>query len=62
MNKLVNEKAIRETLEVTILKNGQPNLSLNGGHKHLYIQPSCKFLIGEVQGDAGLDGRTARHL
>ena len=35
MNKLVNEKAIRETLEVTILKNGQPNLSLNGGPQAL---------------------------
>ena len=28
MNQLINEKATRETLEVTILKNGQPDSSL----------------------------------
>ena len=39
MNKLINEKAIRERLEVTILKSGQPDWSLHGDHKHLYIQP-----------------------
>ena len=39
MNKLINEKVIRKTLEVTILKNGQPDLSLHGDHKHLYIHP-----------------------
>ena len=28
MNKLINEKVIRETLEVTIFKNGQSGLEL----------------------------------
>ena len=62
MNKLINEKVIRRTLEVTILKNGEPDLSLYGDHKHLHIQPSCKIIIGEVQGEADLDGREAHHL
>ena len=38
MTKLINEKVIRKTLEVTILKNGQSDLSLYGDHKHLSIQ------------------------
>ena len=58
MNKMINEKV----MEVTILKNGQLDLSLYGDHKHLYIQPSCKFTIGGVQGDADLDEREAHHL
>ena len=43
MNKLIIEKVIRKTLEVTILKNGQLDLSLFGEQ---YIQPSCKFSLG----------------
>ena len=35
MNKLINEKVIRKTLMVTILKNGQPDLSVYGDLKHL---------------------------
>ena len=62
MNKLINEKVIRKKLEVTIFQNGQLDLSLYGDHKHLYIQPSCKFIIGGVQGDADLDGREIHHL
>ena len=57
MNKLINEKVTRKTLELAILKNGQPDLSFCGDHKHLYIQPSCKFIIGGVQSDTDLDGR-----
>ena len=48
MNKLINENVIRKTLGVIILKHGQPDLSLYGDHDHLYIQPSCKFIIGGV--------------
>ena len=57
MNKLIEEKVIRKTLEEIILKNGQPALTLYGDHTHLYIQPSGKFIIGGPQGDAGLTGR-----
>ena len=63
MNKLINEKVgEQKTLEVTMLKNGQPDFSLYGDHEHSYIQPSCKFITGEVQGDADLNGREAHHL
>ena len=62
MNEFINEKVIRKTLEVTILKDGQPDLSLEGDHGDLYIQPSRKFIIAGVQGDADLDGRDAHHL
>ena len=61
MNKLINEKVIRKTLEVTILKSGQPDLSLYGDHKHSCIQSPCHFIIGGVEGDADLDGREAHH-
>ena len=44
MNKLVNEKVIRKTLEVTILKNGQPDLSLYGDQ----ISRDVKLIISEV--------------
>merc|ERR1712113_155133 len=57
MNKLIEERVIRRTLEEIILKNGQPALTLYGGHTHLYINPSGKFIIGGPQGDAGLTGR-----
>jgi len=57
MNKLIEEKVIRRTLEEIILKNGQPALTLYGSHTHLYINPSGKFIIGGPQGDAGLTGR-----
>ena len=46
MNKLIEEKVIRVTLEETILKNGQPALTLyDTTTKHLYIQPSVFFLF-----------------
>jgi len=57
MNKLIEEKVIRRTLQSITLKNGQPALTLYGDHTHLYINPSGKFIIGGPQGDAGLTGR-----
>merc|ERR1712080_185034 len=57
MNKLIEERVIRKTLEEIVLKNGQPALSLFGDHTHLHINPSGKFIIGGPQGDAGLTGR-----
>jgi len=57
MNRLIEERVIRRTLEEIILKNGQPALTLYGSHTHLHINPSGKFIIGGPQGDAGLTGR-----
>merc|ERR1712087_1097298 len=57
MNKLIEEKVIKKTLEEIILKNGKPALTLFGAHTHLHINPSGKFIIGGPQGDAGLTGR-----
>ncbi|CAE8625618.1 unnamed protein product [Polarella glacialis] len=57
MNKEIEEKVIRRTLQNITLKNGQPALSLYGSHTHLHINPSGKFIIGGPQGDAGLTGR-----
>jgi len=58
MNKLIEEKVIRKTLEEIILKNGQPAVTLYDTNTvHLYINPSGKFIIGGPQGDAGLTGR-----
>merc|ERR1719444_447540 len=57
MNKLIEEKVVRRTLQEIILKNGQPALTLYGDHTHNYINPSGKFIIGGPQGDAGLTGR-----
>jgi len=57
MNKLIEEKVIRRTLQEIILKNGKPSLTLYGDHTHLHINPSGKFIIGGPQGDAGLTGR-----
>jgi len=57
MNKEIEEKVIRRTLQNITLKNGQPALTLYGSHTHLHINPSGKFIIGGPQGDAGLTGR-----
>merc|ERR1712080_7729 len=57
MNKLIEERVIRKTLEEIVLKNGETALTLYGEHTHLYINPSGKFIIGGPQGDAGLAGR-----
>jgi len=57
MNRLIVEEVVKETLKETILKNGQPALTLYGDHTHLHINPSGKFIIGGPQGDAGLTGR-----
>jgi len=57
MNKLIEEKVVRRTLQEIILKNGKPAISLYGDHTHNYINPSGKFIIGGPQGDAGLTGR-----
>jgi S-adenosylmethionine synthetase len=57
MNKDIEEKVIKRTLQEIKLKNGQPALSLYGSHTHLHINPSGKFIIGGPQGDAGLTGR-----
>jgi len=57
MNKEIEEKVIKRTLQSIKLKNGQPAISLYGSHTHLHINPSGKFIIGGPQGDAGLTGR-----
>jgi len=57
MNKLIEEKVIKKTLEEIVLKNGKPAITLYGSHTHLHINPSGKFIIGGPQGDAGLTGR-----
>merc|ERR1712228_662216 len=57
MNKLIEEKVIKRTLEEIKLKSGKPALTLFGDHTHLHINPSGKFIIGGPQGDAGLTGR-----
>jgi len=57
MNKLIEERVIKKTLEEIKLKNGEPALTLYGEHTHLHINPSGKFIIGGPQGDAGLTGR-----
>merc|ERR1711976_1049586 len=57
MNKLIEEKVVKKTLEEIKLKNGKTAVSLYGDHTHLYINPSGKFIIGGPQGDAGLTGR-----
>merc|ERR1711945_2496 len=58
MNKLIEEKVIRKTLEEIILKNGSTAMTLyDTTTTHLHINPSGKFIIGGPQGDAGLTGR-----
>merc|ERR1711968_282879 len=57
MNKLIEEKVIKKTLEEIILKNGKPAVTLYGDHTHLHINPSGKFTIGGPEGDGGLTGR-----
>jgi len=57
MNRLIEERVIRTTLEEIRLKNGDAALTLYGPHTHLHINPSGKFIIGGPQGDAGLTGR-----
>jgi len=57
MNKEIEEKVIKRTLQSIKLKNGQQAISLYGAHTHLHINPSGKFIIGGPQGDAGLTGR-----
>ncbi|OLQ11332.1 S-adenosylmethionine synthase 2 [Symbiodinium microadriaticum] len=57
MNKEIEEKVIKRTLQSIKLKSGQPAISLYGSHTHLHINPSGKFIIGGPQGDAGLTGR-----
>merc|ERR1711990_745216 len=57
MNKEIEEKAIKRTLQNIKLKNGQAAITLYGSHTHLHINPSGKFIIGGPQGDAGLTGR-----
>merc|ERR1712176_355521 len=57
MNKLIEERVVKETLRSIILKNGKQAITLYGSHTHNYINPSGKFIIGGPQGDAGLTGR-----
>merc|ERR1712154_423047 len=57
MNKEIEEKVIKRTLQNIKLKNGQAAITLYGSHTHLHINPSGKFIIGGPQGDAGLTGR-----
>jgi len=62
MNKEIEEKVIKRTLEEIKLKSGKPALTLYGSHTHLHINPSGKFIIGGPQGDAGLTGRKHLHI
>ena len=57
MNKEIEEKVIKRTLESITLKSGKSAITLYGSHTHLHINPSGKFIIGGPQGDAGLTGR-----
>merc|ERR1712226_1523285 len=58
MNKLIVEKVVKATLQEIKLKNGESALTLFSNEKtHLHINPSGKFIIGGLQGDAGLTGR-----
>merc|ERR1711979_92708 len=57
MNKLIVEEVVKKTLEEIKLKNGNSAITLFGDHTHLHINPSGKFIIGGLQGDAGLTGR-----
>merc|ERR1712182_58869 len=57
MNKLIVEHVVKKTLEEITPKNGQSALTLFGDFTHLHINPSGKFIIGGLQGDAGLTVR-----
>merc|ERR1712178_209687 len=57
MNKEIEEKVIKRTLQNIKLKNGQPAITLYGSHTHLHLNPSGKFIIGGPQGHGGLTGR-----
>merc|ERR1712203_891465 len=57
INKQIEEKVIKRTLQGIKLKNGDAAITLYGDHTHLHINPSGKFIIGGPQGDAGLTGR-----
>jgi len=57
MNRHIVANVIVKTLEEIKLKNGKSAHTLFGGHTHLHINPSGKFVIGGPQGDAGLTGR-----
>merc|ERR1711877_68690 len=50
MNKLIEEKVIKKTLEEIILKNGKPAITLYGSHTHLHINPSGKIIIDTYGG------------
>merc|ERR1711937_422281 len=50
MNKLIEEKVIKKTLEEITLKNGKPALTLYGSHTHLHINPSRKIIIDTYGG------------
>ena len=47
MNKFIDEKVLKNTLEEIILKNGQfqSALSLYSDRTHLYFQPTGKFIM-----------------
>merc|ERR1712151_1374434 len=57
MNRLIVEEVVKKTLEEIKLKSGKSAITLFGGHTHLHINPSGKFIIGGPQGEAGLTGR-----
>merc|ERR1711862_550217 len=50
MNKLIEEKVIKETLREIKLKNGSEALTLYGVHTHLHINPSGKIIIDTYGG------------
>merc|ERR1712037_445933 len=43
MNKLIEEKVVKKTLQEIKLKNGQSAITLFGEHTHLHINPSGKL-------------------
>merc|ERR1712083_142690 len=50
MNKLIEEKVIKKTLEEITLKSGKPALTLYGSHTYLHINPSGKIIIDTYGG------------
>ena len=60
MNRLIEEKVIRKTLEEVVLKNRQLVLTLYGDRTDLYIQPSGELVDLKEMPDS-LDEKT-HHL
>ena len=52
MNKLIEEKVIRKSLEETTPEDSQQDSSLYADHTHLFIQPSRKLNVSRSRRDA----------